>query len=301
MSKKSFAVIAMVLLVTASLAFPTIAIAATGSSTLGIPNGVSLSTEAAKATKTSISKCKITVDSQLYTGKAISPKTKVTLGKKKLVEGKDYTRAFKNNVKPGKAKVIIKGKGAYKGQASATFLINTKKGVMKVGGKPFFFKDTKGTVATGWIKSGSKWYWGNSKGKLVSGWRKQSGTWYYFDKSSYVMQVGWKKIDGKWYYFHDNGAMAVSSWIGDYYLQSDGSMATSKWIGDYWVNSSGKWTKTRSSGSSGSSGTVYVSTSGSGTKYHRSGCSTISRSSVRALSVSDAISQGYTACKVCKP
>lgn len=297
MFRRLCASIVMVLLVMGALAIPAFADATANTASLSAARGTALSVE---GSKTSIAKCKITVASQLYTGKAISPKLKVTLGKKKLVEGRDYKRSFKNNVQPGKATVILKGINAYKGQSKATFLIKTKKGVMKIGSKAFYFKDTKGTKATGWIKGGSKWYWGNTKGKLVAGWKKISGTWYFFDKSKYYMQTGWKSISDKWYYFDDNGAMAANSWVGDYYLQADGSMATSKWIGDYWVDSSGKWTKTRSSsGSSG--GTVYVTTSGNGSKYHRSGCSTISRSSVRALSVSEAISQGYTACKVCKP
>ena len=44
--------------------------------------------------------------------------------------------------------------------------------------------------------------------------------------------------------------------------------------------------------------TVYVTNSGS--KYHRSGCRYLSKSSV-PISRSEAVQQGYTACKVCKP
>ncbi len=44
--------------------------------------------------------------------------------------------------------------------------------------------------------------------------------------------------------------------------------------------------------------TVYVTNTGE--KYHREDCRYLRKSSI-AISLSDAITQGYTACKVCKP
>jgi len=54
----------------------------------------------------------------------------------------------------------------------------------------------------------------------------------------------------------------------------------------------------KSGSDSGSSGTVYITNSGS--KYHRSGCQYLSGGAI-AISRQDAINQGYTACSVCKP
>ena len=258
------------------------------------------SAKTAKTARIDISKAKVVVKDQLFTGKKISPKITVKLAGKKLAKGRDYKIILKNNVQPGKAKVLVKGVKKYRGTAKATFRIKTKKGLKKVGSTAYFFTNTKGAKATGWVKSKSKWYLGNSKGKLVSGWKKLSGTWYYLDPVSYAMKTGWQKSDGSWYYLYDSGAMAAGTWIGDYYVRSNGKMATNAWIGDYWVDGSGKWTKTRSS-SEASGGTVYITTSGNGTKFHRSGCRTLSRSNVQAVSRSDAASWGYTPCKVCNP
>lgn len=44
--------------------------------------------------------------------------------------------------------------------------------------------------------------------------------------------------------------------------------------------------------------TVYITNTGA--KYHKEGCRYLSKSKV-AINLSDAISQGYGACKVCKP
>lgn len=254
-----------------------------------------------KNARIDISKAKVVVKDQLFTGKKISPKITVKLAGKTLIKGRNYTINLKNNVQPGKAKVLVKGVKKYKGTAKATFRIKTKKGLKKVGSTAYYFTNTKGTKATGWVKDKSKWYLGNSKGKLVSGWKKLSGKWYYLDPSSYAMKTGWQKIDGSWYYLYDSGAMAAGTWVGDYYLRSNGKMATNTWIGNYWVNGSGKWTKTKSSSESYGGGTVYITTSGNGTKLHRSGCRTLSRSTVQAVSRSDATSWGYTPCKVCNP
>lgn len=56
------------------------------------------------------------------------------------------------------------------------------------------------------------------------------------------------------------------------------------------------------SGTTVSDSTAYVYVTSSGSKYHRSSCSTIKRSKhVRRLTKSQARAMGYTACKVCKP
>lgn len=68
---------------------------------------------------------------QAYTGKALKPKVKASYGGMALKEGTDYTLAYKNNKKTGKATVILTGKGSYTGTKTVTFRIVPKKAVVK--------------------------------------------------------------------------------------------------------------------------------------------------------------------------
>ena len=73
---------------------------------------------------TSISKMKFgKIDPQAYTGKTVKPGVTVKNGSTTLVEGKDYTLSYKNNVKIGTATVTVKGKGKYSGSKKLTFKI----------------------------------------------------------------------------------------------------------------------------------------------------------------------------------
>lgn len=59
-----------------------------------------------------------------YTGKAIKPSVTVYHGKTLLTPGKDYTVSYKNNTKAtDEAKVVIKGKGNYRGSIIQNFKI----------------------------------------------------------------------------------------------------------------------------------------------------------------------------------
>lgn len=69
----------------------------------------------------------LTVKDQTYTGKAFEPAVTVKRNGKTLRKGTDYTVSYKNNTKPGKATVTVKGKGNYTGGVSTTFAINPKK------------------------------------------------------------------------------------------------------------------------------------------------------------------------------
>lgn len=61
---------------------------------------------------------------QPYTGEAVTPQITVTNGSKYLVEGKDYTVTYYNNVEEGTATVKITGKGNYSGFATTSFIIS---------------------------------------------------------------------------------------------------------------------------------------------------------------------------------
>ena len=77
-----------------------------------------------RATK-SISKATVTgIIDRHYTGKALKQSFAVKLNRNKLKLNRDYKVSYKNNVKVGKAYVIIKGKGAYTGTKKVSFIIH---------------------------------------------------------------------------------------------------------------------------------------------------------------------------------
>ena len=63
------------------------------------------------------------IPSQPYTGSAVTPIPTVTFNGAPLVFAKDFTLAYRHNVRPGNASVIIAGKGDYKGRKVVTFNI----------------------------------------------------------------------------------------------------------------------------------------------------------------------------------
>ncbi len=79
-------------------------------------------TDLSKKGKLTVSKKKVA-----YTGKALKPAVTVKADGKTLKSGTDYTVAYKNNKKPGKATVTVTGKGSYTGKLSGSFIITPKK------------------------------------------------------------------------------------------------------------------------------------------------------------------------------
>lgn len=71
------------------------------------------------------------VANQTYTGKAKKPKVKLTNGSTTLKEGTDYRLVYVDNKTPGKADIIIKGRGNYTGTKTVSFdiIISKLKGV----------------------------------------------------------------------------------------------------------------------------------------------------------------------------
>lgn len=65
------------------------------------------------------------LEEQLYTGKEIKP-VKIICRDVELREGADYKIKYSKNVKPGVAKVTIKGKGNYTGTVKSTFMIGKR-------------------------------------------------------------------------------------------------------------------------------------------------------------------------------
>ncbi len=122
----------------------------------------------------SIKKAKVSgIKNKTYTGKTLKQSVKVTLKNKTLKKGTDYTVSYKNNKKIGKATVIIKGKGDYKGSISKTFKINPKKV------KSLKLKSSKANSLTvSWKKDSS-----------VSGYQIQYATNKKFTKGENTVKV----------------------------------------------------------------------------------------------------------------
>lgn len=67
---------------------------------------------------------KLSTSSFVYDGKAKKPGVTVKIGDRELKDGVDYTISYQNNVNIGNsAKVVVTGKGIFKGSASKTFVI----------------------------------------------------------------------------------------------------------------------------------------------------------------------------------
>ncbi len=108
--------------------------------------------------KESIFGSKISVsDSCVYTGEAQTPKVVVTIGDKTLVEGEDYDITYSDNTNAGTAKVTVKAKGSYYGEATGTFTIAKK------------------AITLGEMKFENKYYDGSKYMKLTSVYPKVNG------------------------------------------------------------------------------------------------------------------------------
>lgn len=81
-----------------------------------------------------ITKTKITsvssISTKTCTGKAIRPSVTVKAGSKKLTKNKDYTISYANNIRPGRAKAVIRGTGNYTGTKTVYFYIKPAKARM---------------------------------------------------------------------------------------------------------------------------------------------------------------------------
>lgn len=87
-------------------------------------NGLMINTNPKNKVTKNISKATVaSIPAQTYTGKALTPTLSITYGSKTLKLNKDYSLVFKNNTKPGKASVIITGKGSYDGTLTRSFKI----------------------------------------------------------------------------------------------------------------------------------------------------------------------------------
>ncbi|MBR5337679.1 MAG: S8 family serine peptidase [Lachnospiraceae bacterium] len=90
-----------------------------------------------------VSGIKVTgLSSGTYTGSKITQTPKIKVGKKVLKNGVDYTLSYKNNTNAGKASMIVKLKGNYKGKKTVAFKIKKAANPLRVAGKEFALSKT---------------------------------------------------------------------------------------------------------------------------------------------------------------
>ena len=194
--------------------------------------------------KRSISGATVSVATQTYTGKALTPKLTVKVGSITLREGTDYTLSYASNVNVGTATVTITGKGNYTGTRTATFKIEAQPVAkapavtgswVQSGGRWWFSYDAKTRAAQKkaypageWVTVGGRRYHFDAGGWMHAGWLSLSGRWYWLSSDG-AMRTGWRHVGGAWYYMGPDGAMLTGRQkVGDatYYLASSGAMRT---------------------------------------------------------------------------
>ena len=158
---------------------------------------------------------KLSANKYIHNGNAIKAKVEtVTVDGEILTEGNDYTVSYKNNIKVGKATVVITGKGDYTGTCSTTFDIVYGTGMYKgTDGKWYYYVNGKvDTSYIGLAKNAYGWWYMN-KGKLdtsYTGLVKYKTNWVYVSNgkldSSYTGLVKYKT---NWVYVN-NGKLDTS-------------------------------------------------------------------------------------------
>lgn len=162
-----------------------------------------------KIAQASLSSATVKVSDQTYNGKAKKPSVTVKLNGETLEKDDDYKVTYRNNKKPGKATVVIEGRGDYSGTKKAYFVIAPKK-MTWISGKAAANGNGK-AVALTWKKdgyvSGYELYYSKKKSsgyKRIGTLTKNSYTsckhtnrssgMHYYKVRSYVL------VDGKKYY-----------------------------------------------------------------------------------------------------
>ncbi|RKI95952.1 hypothetical protein D7W09_04765 [bacterium D16-34] len=151
-----------------------------------------------------------------YLGSAVFPQPTVSIGSCELVPFVDYDVAYRNNSKPGKGYIDIKGKGVFRGSKTITFDI-----IAPIGSSAGAWRSYKTT-------NGISWRYEYNNGSYAVDWALIGGDYYYFNDRGYLVSEQWLNYGGNSYYLQSNGA-AAKGWkqIGSnhYYFSSKGGAA----------------------------------------------------------------------------
>ncbi len=144
---------------------------------------------------------KLSTTTYTYNGKAKKPSVTLKHGTKVLVLNKDYTVSYVANINPGKATVILKGKGNYTGTLKKTYAIKmaTPKLSLTAGKKKATIKWRKVAGASGY-----EVFMSTSKSGKYKGIKSANQKTYTFTKTgltkgkTYYFKVRtYKKVNGK--------------------------------------------------------------------------------------------------------
>ena len=152
-----------------------------------------------------LSKCKLTVKDQVYTGEAVKPAVTVKYGAKKLKVNTDYALTYKNNKAVGVATVTVTGKGGYTGKKTLSFRILPRATAVKLsyGKKGVAVKWTGRAEATGYqVQYGLKSSFKGARTHVVKGARTVSATLTSLEagKTYYVRVRVYREVGTNTYY-----------------------------------------------------------------------------------------------------
>lgn len=145
-----------------------------------------------------------------YTGKALKPEPVIKYNGKELVPDIDYTLEYENNKKPGKAKIVINGKGKYTGSIETYFFIKPKKQKIRSitsSNSNFTVKWTKQPEDVGYeVQYSTKSSMKGAESRSFSGIIYDQSIWaekgkkYYVRVRSFIYSNGYygEKIYGAW-------------------------------------------------------------------------------------------------------
>lgn len=159
-------------------------------------------------TTPAVQKTKITsvssISTKTCTGKAIRPSVTVRADSKKLTKNKDYTISYANNIRPGRAKAVIRGKGNYTGTKTVYFYIKPAKARMisakSTAKRKVTLKYRKMTGVSGYqiyysTRKNSGYKRAKTTSRTTYTLRKTSKKVYYFKVRAYK-KVGKKTLYG---------------------------------------------------------------------------------------------------------
>ena len=230
-------------------------------------------------TKASVSKFKInkSIAVRIYSGKLFKPRPNVVFEGKKLIPGKDFKYTYKANRAAGRAYVVVKGTGNFKGSKSIAFRIKPR------------------SLRSATVQKIAKKYYTGSKIKpkpavRVNGKKLKLGKDYTLSyRANVSVGVARVVIIGKGNY---TGKKTVTFRIANRPTISNSNAAVGP------APEPVVYQDPEPSYDYGNSYTVYITNTGS--KYHSSGCRYL-RNSCSAVSLEYALSNGYSPCSVCNP
>lgn len=146
------------------------------------------------------------IPAQIFTGKEIKPAVSVTIGKRALKSGRDYTVSYSDNKKPGKATITIKGQGNVTGTRTKTFTIKPKevsKLTAKSGTKKVTLTWSGSTGGDGYEIYRTNVYNGTyKKVKTITdaSTKKWTNSNLGNNREYFYKVRAYRKVDGKYYY-----------------------------------------------------------------------------------------------------